>query len=144
MDKSTILKLLTKDNLVQPKVLLIEDCQFDTVFLKRTLEQYYPLSLIDYANTKFTALQKLKKNMYDIVLLDLHLPDSVGSCDIKDFKHLCPNTPLIVVTGFFNNDKLIKARQYGADGMISKSDLMNDSFEHAVSEAIDNIEAIAS
>jgi DNA-binding NarL/FixJ family response regulator len=139
MDKNNILRLLLKENLSQPKVLLIEDCEFDAVFMKRTLNQYYPMTLIDHAETQSEALVFLGINTYDIILLDLGLPDTVGIEDVEIVKKLSNGAPVIVVSGLVNQERLLDAQKYGADGMICKADLVYNNFQSAMEEAIDNI-----
>jgi DNA-binding NarL/FixJ family response regulator len=139
MDKNEVLRLLLKENLSQPKVLLVEDCEFDAVFMKRTLNQYYPMTLIDHAETQSEALVFLSANVYDIILLDLGLPDSLGIEDVNTVKKVSNNAPVIVVSGLVDENKMIDAQKYGADGMISKSDLVYSNFQTAMEDAIENL-----
>jgi len=134
-----ILNQLNRDTLSQPKVLLIEDCKCDTVLIKHILNEYYPFTLVDSVETKSEANKRLSNNTYDLVLLDLNLPDTSGLGDIGDIRLKCPKTPLIIVTGTCNTTTAQAARKYKADGIIAKSDIVNNPFSETIGGAAKNI-----
>lgn len=134
-----VLRILDTESLSQPKILLIEDNKFDRVFLKRIIESYYPYTLIDNAELKSEACQLLEKNTYDVIFLDLMLPDTVGIEDVEEVKKLANGAPIIVVTGSYDEHILKKIRSYGINGLIGKSELAVKDFSTAISEAIEKI-----
>ncbi len=134
-----ILKLLNRDSLSQPKVLLVEDNEIDAILIRNILETYYPMTLIDQATTKAQALQFLKCNHYDVILLDLNLPDAIGAKDIQQYQTHSNNAPLIVITDSSDMEVIKAARKYGADGIISKNHLSHIKFDDAIEEAVNNI-----
>ncbi len=140
LQSEDVIALLSSKALVQPKVLLIEDSKFDSAFLKKIISKQYPMTLIDHAETKSESCTLLKQNKdYDIVFLDLTLPDTVGLEDIQEFRTLAKDIPLIVITGDFNPKTLQAAKTYGADGIIGKSSLVQDGFSKAIENAMHNI-----
>ena len=131
--------ILSNDTLTQPKVLIIEDSKFDCVLIRKLLEDYYPMTLVDHATTRFEGLQHLRSNTYDVIILDLNLPDTISFEDIKEFRLLALYTPLIIATGHFDDKAQTAAKENGADGIISKDQLMDKGFSRAVKDAVDNI-----
>lgn len=131
--------LLSNEALLQPKVLLIEDCQFDRTLIQKMLKDYYPEASMDCADTRVSALQKLKNNIYDIVFLDLELPDTISLQDIAEFRSHAQKTPLIIVTGHFNEDSIAAANKHGANGIISKEKLVTNGVAAAIQDAVENI-----
>ena len=131
--------LLNRESLSQPKVLIIEDCELDATIIKNVIEDYYPMTLIDYTQTRAEGLQALRTNQYDIVILDLNLPDTVNFNDILEFRLLCPGTPLIIATGLCNQTAIKAAQKHNADGIISKNDLTQNGFKGMIEDAVDNI-----
>lgn len=131
--------LLNKKSLEQPKVLMIEDSQFDMVLIKSLVEEYFPLTLIDHASTRVDGLRLLKCEQYDMILLDLYLPDSLSLQDIQEFRNLAPDTPLFIFTSMYTTATQKAAKEYGANGIVSKEELNKNTFDSIVKNAVDNV-----
>lgn len=75
------------------KILHIEDdvdlCRIVAIVLE-------DLADIEFAHTVLEAKDKLLKNSYDLILLDLNLPDGSGLSILRDLPQLCNNTPVII------------------------------------------------
>jgi len=89
------------------------------------------------SETLNNALNKLKLDNYDIILLDLNLPDSRGIETFENISILFPEIPILLVTGLEDEDlakKLIKA---GAQDYLPKIRLDSFILERAISYAIE-------
>ncbi len=75
---------------------------------------------IDYAQTLAEALEKLTKPGYDIVLLDLNLPDGRGNENIQKVSAVVPNVPIVVLTGLDDEDVGLEAINSGAEDYLVK------------------------
>ncbi len=75
---------------------------------------------IDYAQTLAEALEKLTKPGYDIVLLDLNLPDGRGNENIRKVSAVVPNVPIVVLTGLDDEDVGLEAINSGAEDYLVK------------------------
>ncbi len=64
----------------------------------------------------------LQENCYDVVLLDLHLPDGEGISLIKRIKQQVPETPVVVLTGVKDDTLAVEALREGAQDYVLKSD----------------------
>jgi len=111
----------------------------DTALIKHALNDYYPFTLIDHVETRKEACEHLKQCKYDIVLLDLNLPDTKDLSDIGEIKILSANTPLIIVTGTCNPTTINAARQYKANGIIGKSEILESPFHAVMRDAVNNV-----
>ncbi len=112
-------------------VLLIEDNPDDVRLVRDMLHR---ASFSDYASTTInffhadrlqSALMQLQKNSYDVILLDLSLPDS-GSGGLEALRKVRasrPTTPVIVLDAYIANNKVLEAVQYGAQDYLAKNDL---------------------
>ncbi|MCX5700215.1 MAG: response regulator [Candidatus Omnitrophica bacterium] len=68
------------------------------------------------------ALETVKKEDFDVVLLDIKLPGMSGLEALKMLKNLKPNMIVIMITGFGYDDELIrKSKEYGCAGYIGKN-----------------------
>ncbi len=68
------------------------------------------------------SLDIIKKENFDIVLLDIKLPDINGLEVLKKMKELKPNLIVIMITGFgYDEDLIAKSWDYGCSGYIGKN-----------------------
>lgn len=71
----------------------------------------------------------------DIIILDIRMEGKSGLEGISDFKALCPNARIIMITAFHDMQSTIEAMQNGADEYIHKPiDL--DEIDAAISSAL--------
>ncbi len=100
----------------QKKALIVDD---DTSILnnfRRLLEE--DGFAVDTASTGKEAIKKLKKNDFDVCLVDFRLPDIVGTEIIKQITN--PKTVKLLVTGYSSEKTGINAADSGADDYLAK------------------------
>jgi PleD family two-component response regulator len=103
------------------KVLLVEDDPI-SIHLTNTLLHKYKLE-VKTASTGRTALLSLNNIHFDIVLLDVSLPDTNGLYLLGQMKQTNGknvDTPLIMLTGNKNKQIVKKAIELGAKGYLIK------------------------
>ena len=68
------------------------------------------------------ALEELKKESFDVVLLDIKLPGMSGLEVLKEIRHKYPDLPVVMITGFgFDEELIVKSKQFGCCGYIGKN-----------------------
>lgn len=72
------------------------------------------------AETGIDALNILKEKTFDLVLLDLHLPDMQGESICQQIKHDSPQTMVILLTAKSGIQEKVQGFQLGADDYITK------------------------
>lgn len=119
-------------------ILLIEDNPADVrlirEYLSFTPSQSYELF---QSSTLKGGHEILRKESIDIILLDLHLPDSLG---LKSFDRLIetfPNLPIIVLTGLSDEQTGLQAVRKGAQDFLSKDDLSHESLIRCIRYGIE-------
>ena len=55
---------------------------------------------VDTASTGLQALFKISRKPYDLVLLDLNLPDMMGDEVAEEIEKRCPETDIVFITGY--------------------------------------------
>jgi DNA-binding response OmpR family regulator len=73
-----------------------------------------------------TALGRLEKESFDIVLLDLIMPGMGGMEALPLIKKACPRAKIIMITAFATVDNAVEAMKRGADDYISKPFKVNE------------------
>jgi CheY-like chemotaxis protein len=100
------------------KILIIDDeldlCILLSDFLK--IKGYNVLN----ANTMRKAFNQLGKEVPDMILLDLKLPDGDGMSIISKIKKICPQTAICVASAYGTDEKKLKALQLGAFSFVDK------------------------
>ena len=68
------------------------------------------------------ALAILKKEIFDVVLLDIKLPGMGGLEVLKNIRDNYKNLPVVMITGFgFNEELIAKSKRLGCCGYIGKN-----------------------
>lgn len=99
------------------KILVIDDNPKVCEALKESLDRYQVVA----AESGKEGLQVLRQpNDIDLVILDLKLPDVLGTDLLKDIKRLNPSLAVIMSTGYGSKDVVIRALQGRADDYIEK------------------------
>lgn len=104
------------------KILMIEDSRPDVFFYSDMLKKSFGKSVeINNASRLRIANRYMRKNRYDLVLLDLNIIDSDGVETVKNFrKEFGAEIPLIVLTGLKDAEVRIQALLAGADDYLVK------------------------
>ncbi len=93
---------------------------------------------VDVCSCGKEAITALKKNHFDLVLLDLVLPDIDGLSILKEIKKISPETQVIILTAFGNIESAVHAMKIGAYDYLTKS-LNLYELKMVVKRAIENM-----
>lgn len=108
------------------RILHIEDQTADHVLIGRKIMAVLPQCDLMHAHSIQNAytLWQDEQTDYDLILLDLNLPDGFGPNSVTDIKRFHPNTPIIVITGLMSNLTLYESLKKGASNIVSKKQLL--------------------
>ena len=100
------------------RLLIVDD---DEAIL-RNLERILSLEgyETDTARTGLEAIKKTKRNFYNLVLLDIKLPDMEGTELLKKIHETFPRMIKIMVTGYPDLENAIRSLNFGADAYLVK------------------------
>lgn len=100
------------------KILVVDDDQDGLHLLDFALKSKgWQVVTASFGNT---ALETFKKESFDLVLLDLRLPDIDGLEVMKQMKEISPETEVIIISGYSSVDKAVEATKEGAFYFIEK------------------------
>src|SRR6266851_8789720 len=82
-------------------VLLVEDTVTDALLLQDAFERYAPDTICTHVRDLTDAVHVLRDgtSVFDMAIVDLGLPDSVGTDVITAIRQYVPTLPLVVLTG---------------------------------------------
>jgi len=120
------------------RILMIEDNPGDALLLRDSLEQAYPgLHSVAIAGNLDAAKGLLSGGAYDVILLDLMLPESRGLATLDRLRETCDTTPIVVMTGITDEDAAMEAVAHGAQDYLVKGRADGHSLARAIRYAID-------
>ncbi|MDQ6902675.1 MAG: response regulator [Bacteroidota bacterium] len=104
-------------------IAIIEDNQGDFILIKDYLEEQIESPLIHQIKNFKEAEQILKSKNFDVILLDLTLPDSGGQKLITDILKIAGDCPVIILTGYGDIEFSIKSLSLGVADYLLKDDI---------------------
>ncbi|MBA4312253.1 MAG: hypothetical protein C0417_06455 [Chlorobiaceae bacterium] len=110
--------LWDRDATAKHNVLVIDDEPIVCHSVRRILSKQS--CAVEEAFDVDAAMQKMKLNKYDLVILDLKMPKRNGLEVLDSISKQYPGIPVIMVTGFASIDTAIEATKAGAYNFISK------------------------
>lgn len=92
---------------------------------------------VRYGTTGAEGLNQLQETDFDVLLLDIKLPDTDGMQILAGVRQTHPQMPIIVMTGYASVQNAVDAMKHGAFDYLSKP-FSEDQLAHAVARAIEN------
>jgi len=99
------------------RILVVDDDESILTAFRRVLSKNG--YAVDTVSTAGKALEKMASNRYDVLLLDIRLPDMEGT-DLLQKLSNSSEMVKIIITGHSDDEHGVKASDYGADGYLVK------------------------
>ncbi len=119
------------------KVLYVEDEMDHAILIRELIEKiknvHYELTHVQNLNE---TLLELDNNNYDIILLDLSLPDEQGVDTVARVCEQAPDIPVVVMSGTDDETMAIKALQKGAQEYLVKGKVQSHALSRILRYAI--------
>jgi DNA-binding NtrC family response regulator len=111
------------------KILVVDDEAPIREMLKKGLSQMGGFS-IEEAQNGLEAIEKIEKDVFDLVLTDLKMPEMNGMELLKVIKGTRPEMLVIMMTAYGSIDTAVEAMRIGADDYITKPIDLNELLIH--------------
>ncbi|TKB22151.1 MAG: GGDEF domain-containing response regulator [Mesorhizobium sp.] len=114
-------------------ILLVEDNPGDARLIRELLAEGSGTSfVISEVNRLARGLEQFADQSFDLVLLDLSLPDSAGLDTLRRFQATAPDVPVIVLTGLNDEGSAIQAVRDGAQDYLVKGQIDGQQIVRAI------------
>lgn len=124
-------------------VLLVEDSLADVVLLMELLQDSEAACWqVSHAKRLCSALEQLQATGFDVILLDLSLPDSQGLETVAQVQAAAPQIPIVVLTGLQDTTVARQAVAQGAQDYLVKGQLSSELLVKAVEYAIERTQIL--
>lgn len=102
-------------------VLIADDHAIVRKGLIQIVKSLPQVKLIDEAEDGFQVLEMYKKNNYDLVILDLSMPNKNGLDTLKDLQSNDPKSRILILSVYAEEQYAIRSFNSGAVGYITKN-----------------------
>jgi two-component system, NarL family, invasion response regulator UvrY len=107
-------------------VLIADDHAMVRAGLRRWLEQDRSIDGISEAASGAETLQRLREGQWDLVVLDINMPDRSGIDIMRHIRTGHPQTRVLVISAFSEKQYAIYALRGGASGYLAKDQAPED------------------
>lgn len=119
-------------------VLLIESDVKDALLINQLLSIESSLQFaVDLAENLSSGFDYLKKKPYDVILLNIFLPESQGLDTLEMFHNKVPEIPIIIMTRVDDESQGIKSVQNGAQDYLVKETISRNLLVKAIMYSIE-------
>jgi DNA-binding NarL/FixJ family response regulator len=88
--------------------------------LKEIISESFDKVIIEETTTGYELLRKVQDDQYDLVLLDISLPDINGLEVLKEIKKKRPRLPVLIISMYLEEQYALRAMKAGAQGYVTK------------------------
>ncbi len=111
------------------RVLIVDDQELLRESLKIVLSVHEDIKVVGLAGDGFEALEILKREQVDIILMDIRMPRMDGVYCTKMVKEKYPEVKIVILTTFDDDEFVFSALKYGASGYLLKDVSMEDLYK---------------
>ncbi|MBI2953370.1 MAG: diguanylate cyclase [Chloroflexi bacterium] len=128
----------------QIKILLVEDNPGDARLIQGALAEAGAAQFeLAHCQRLGDALERLDREPYDVILLDLSLPDGHGIDTLVRAHEQAPGVPIVVLTGLDDETLALKTLQTGAQDYLIKGQVESDLLVRSIRYAIERQRLLA-
>jgi len=102
------------------RILLVDDHEVVRLGLKALLSRHPRFEIVGEAGTADEAVSKAQVHRPDVVVMDVRLPGKSGIDATREIVAALPDTKVIILTSFADDDLLMDAVAAGATGYVLK------------------------
>ncbi|MFT5207867.1 MAG: CheY-like chemotaxis protein/nitrogen-specific signal transduction histidine kinase [Candidatus Omnitrophota bacterium] len=120
------------------RTLIVNDYSDSASFLKALLNTSATFKFdVDRANSLSMALDAIGSKEYDVILLDIYLPDSIGINTVKTVFDAAPHMPIIAITSIDSEQFAADVLSGGAEDYLVKGNFDDSSLLRSIRYSIE-------
>ena len=102
------------------RILLVDDHQIVRAGLAQFIAAHDDLQVLAEAGSGDEAIQFVRQQEFDVVILDISMPDKNGIDTLKTLKHVRPELPILMLSGYSEDQYAVNLLRAGASGYLNK------------------------
>ena len=108
------------------RILIVDDHAVVRQGVKQILSEQFHAAVIGEARNASEMIERVRKNSWDIVVLDVGMPGKSGLDALKELKQLRPKLPALVLSAYPEDQLALRMLKAGAAGYLSKDSAPNE------------------
>jgi two-component system, NarL family, sensor histidine kinase UhpB len=126
------------------RILLVEDSPTDQYLIAAFLDDSHDQSFdVETVDRVARGIERLQAGRFDLVLLDLWLPDAGGLEGFEAIRQAAPDVPVIVLTGLDDDASAVAAVNAGAQDYLVKGSVDAPTLARSIRYAIERHQVVA-
>jgi PAS domain S-box-containing protein len=117
-------------------ILYIEDNPGDIILIRKVLERFSGIKITSAASLS-SGRELLDQGGFDLILLDLNLPDNHDLTGLETLSKEYPTIPIIIISGNDDSEVISKAVAKGAQDYLLKSNLESEYIFKTIDYTLD-------
>lgn len=105
------------------RVIITDDHPIVREGIKQILGNYPDIKVVDEVERGGELISKVLQNQYDVVLLDISLPDRSGLDVLQELKAIRPKLPVLILSIFSEDQYAERSLRSGASAYLSKASI---------------------
>jgi two-component system, NarL family, response regulator DevR len=106
--------------MAKQRIVLVDDHEVVRLGLRALLERYPEFEVVGEAGTAKEAIDQVARQHPDVVLMDIRLPGASGIDACEEIIKNYPETKVIILTSYAEDEMLFSAIRAGASGYVLK------------------------
>jgi DNA-binding NarL/FixJ family response regulator len=107
-------------------IAILEDHQVLVETLKHVIQQEKDMQVVGEAGSCADSFELIRQFRPAILILDVSLPDGDGLSLVPKLNKLSPETNILVLTSFSDEETLMRAMELGVSGFVSKNQHLSE------------------
>ena len=116
------------------RLLIVDDHKVVRLGLMTMFSRHRGVQIVGDVGTMEAAIEESKRLRPDVVLMDVRLPDGSGIDACREIRTMCPETQVLFLTSFADDDAMLATVLAGAAGF-----LLKQADEHGVIQAVETV-----
>jgi two-component system invasion response regulator UvrY len=102
------------------KILLVDDHAIIRQGLKNMIDLERDIEVTAEASSGLEAINLIRQQSFDVVVMDIAMPDKNGVDTMRDLKHVAPDLPVLILSGYAEDQYALNLLRMGCKGYLSK------------------------
>lgn len=107
-------------------ILIVDDHAMFRQGLKQILVKQPDIQVVDEAGNGSDAMEKIRNEDYNVIVLDISMPGKSGWEILSDFKKEKPNIPVLILSMYPEDQYAVRMLKAGASGYVTKESAANE------------------